>query len=175
MASDTSRRSALQSSYRGKDVAMMHDRRWALATRRVLACAALLVASACSASNDAASGVLTARSTSLAARSASVAASPIAAMGAEQPSASDRAKERIFVSNDAVLGRSGYVGSVLVYRLGASGDAAPTNVITGSLTQLTEVEGIAVDSQGRIYVANTDTTTIVGFRRTRRAMPVRSS
>jgi hypothetical protein len=69
----------------------------------------------------------------------------------------------LYVSNDAVIGGSGYKGSVNVYALHASGDAPPLRVVAGDATQLTEVEGIAVDASGRIYVANTDTTSVVAF------------
>jgi hypothetical protein len=69
----------------------------------------------------------------------------------------------LFVSNNAVLGGSGYKGSVNVYDLHANGDVAPVRVIAGDATLLTEVEGIAADANGDVFVANTDTTSIVGF------------
>ena len=45
-------------------------------------------------------------------------------------------------------------GDVYVYSSTASGAATPTRIISGSLTQLNESEGIAVDGSGDIYVAS---------------------
>lgn len=56
-----------------------------------------------------------------------------------------------------------YVGSVAYYPVGSNGDVPPAGIISGSNTQLTQVDGIVVDSNGEIYVADSDTNTIVGF------------
>jgi hypothetical protein len=45
-------------------------------------------------------------------------------------------------------------GEVYVYSSTASGAATPTRIISGSLTQLNESEGVAVDGSGNIYVAS---------------------
>ncbi len=58
----------------------------------------------------------------------------------------------LYVSN-SVGGAGG--GSVTVYQSGASGDAAPLNTITSDFTGITGgASKIAVDSTGKIYVAN---------------------
>jgi NHL repeat-containing protein len=74
-----------------------------------------------------------------------------------------RDRQRIFVSEVYNWGYGGFVGAVNIYRVGSNGDVAPITVISGSSTQLTQVEGIVVDRSGTIYVANHDTGTIVGF------------
>jgi len=45
-------------------------------------------------------------------------------------------------------------GSVTVYAAGATGNATPTATISGSSTGLNHPNGIAIDSDGNIYVAN---------------------
>ena len=72
------------------------------------------------------------------------------------------AGEYIYVANSSQVGQ-GATGQVLVYSTSSGGNAAPVNVIGGSQTQLTQVNGIVVDSSGEIYVFNTDTAEIVGF------------
>jgi sugar lactone lactonase YvrE len=58
---------------------------------------------------------------------------------------------------------SPYIGAIDYYPAGSNGDALPSGEITGSNTQLTLVNGIAVASDGKIYVVNSDTNSIVGF------------
>jgi hypothetical protein len=70
--------------------------------------------------------------------------------------------EYIYVANSSQVGK-GATGKVLVFDAAASGNVSPVNVIGGSQTQLTQVNGIAVDSSGEIYVVDTDTSEIVGF------------
>ncbi len=70
----------------------------------------------------------------------------------------------IYVTNQVQSG-SGSASSVTVYPALRSGNVPPSAVITGSQTQLTEVNGIAVNARGEIYVADSDTDEIVGFRR----------
>jgi sugar lactone lactonase YvrE len=68
----------------------------------------------------------------------------------------------VYVSN--VLSFSPpYTGAVNYYAVGSNGNVAPSAVISGSNTALTLVNGIAVDNSGEIYVANSDTNSIVGF------------
>jgi sugar lactone lactonase YvrE len=67
----------------------------------------------------------------------------------------------VYVSNQS--GGSPAVGSVLYYPVGSNGDVAPSGAISGSNTHLAGANGIVVDSGGEIYVANSDTNTIVGF------------
>jgi len=50
------------------------------------------------------------------------------------------------------------VSSVTIYAAGATGNATPTTTITGSNTQLDDPNGITLDSNGKIYVANEGTT-----------------
>jgi sugar lactone lactonase YvrE len=59
---------------------------------------------------------------------------------------------KIYVTNDQAGG--GYSYSITVYPAGSSGDSAPIGVIGGSNTELQLPQGIAVDSDGKIYVAN---------------------
>jgi sugar lactone lactonase YvrE len=67
----------------------------------------------------------------------------------------------IYVANQTAT--SPYVGEVLVYPVGSNGNVAPSAVIAGSNTQLTQSNGIVVDNSGEILVANSDTNIIVGF------------
>jgi hypothetical protein len=73
-----------------------------------------------------------------------------------------KAPQYVYVSNEVKSG-SGWASSVNIYSAFLSGNITPSVVISGSQTQLTEVNGIAVDSTGEIYVVNTDTDEIVGF------------
>jgi hypothetical protein len=73
-----------------------------------------------------------------------------------------RAGGYIYVANSSQVGQ-GATGEVLVYSTPSERNVAPINVIGGALTQLTQVNGIVVDSSGEIYVVNTDTAEIVGF------------
>jgi hypothetical protein len=68
----------------------------------------------------------------------------------------------VYVANESGYGRGGS-GSVLVFSESSGGNVSPVNVIAGSQTQLTQVNGIAVNSAGEIYVVDTDTDQIVGF------------
>jgi hypothetical protein len=68
----------------------------------------------------------------------------------------------IYVANSSQVGR-GATGKVLVFDAAASGNVSPVNVIGGSQTQLTQVNGIVANSTGEIYVVDTDTSEIVGF------------
>jgi hypothetical protein len=68
----------------------------------------------------------------------------------------------IYVANQVRSG-SGWASSANIYPVGSRGDTAPIGVISGPLTQLGEVNGIIVDAMGEVYVANSDTSTIVGF------------
>jgi hypothetical protein len=66
----------------------------------------------------------------------------------------------IYVTSES---RNNVGPEILVFSDGANGNVAPVNVITGSQTQLSQINGIAVDASGEIYVANTDSDDIVGF------------
>ena len=68
----------------------------------------------------------------------------------------------IYVANSSKVG-SGATGEVLEYSIPSGGNVSPVNVISGSETQLTEVGGLVVDSNGEIYVVDIDTNQIVGF------------
>jgi hypothetical protein len=56
------------------------------------------------------------------------------------------------VTNDGA--GAGYSQSITIYPAGSSGDVAPIAVISGSRTDLQLPQGIAIDSDGKIYVAN---------------------
>jgi len=66
------------------------------------------------------------------------------------------------VANSSKVG-SGATGEVLEYSIPSGGNVSPVNVISGAETQLTEVGGLVVDSNGEIYVVDIDTNQIVGF------------
>lgn len=68
----------------------------------------------------------------------------------------------IYVANSSGVGK-GSTGEILTYATAANGNASPVNAIGGSQTQLTQVNGIVVNSSGEIYVVDTDTNEIVGF------------
>lgn len=59
----------------------------------------------------------------------------------------------IYVAN---FGTGGSFGSITVYANGATGDARPIQTIAGSNTLLGFPDGIALDSEGSMYVANED-------------------
>jgi hypothetical protein len=69
--------------------------------------------------------------------------------------------EFIYVAN--ILSFSPNVGEVLVFPVGSNGNVAPSAVIAGPYTLLTEVNGIVVDQNGEIFVADSDANMIVGF------------
>jgi hypothetical protein len=93
-----------------------------------------------------------------------MALSSVAGSGATEASASRSAAsgEYIYVSNRLTV-QAPLSGSIDYYPVGSDGNIAPTGVIAGSNTTLTDVLGIVVTSSGEILVANGDTNTIVGF------------
>jgi len=60
---------------------------------------------------------------------------------------------KIYVTNRGGMAPDG-ADSITVYAPGASGDVAPIAIISGPKTRLKLPQGIAVDSDGKIYVAN---------------------
>ncbi len=58
--------------------------------------------------------------------------------------------DKIYVTDDGAPGAP----SVLVYSAGSNGNVAPIDAISGSITSLSYPQGIAVDSGGKIYVAD---------------------
>ena len=61
----------------------------------------------------------------------------------------------LYVTNSySAIPTASPAGSITVYSVGASGNVAPTATIEGSNTQLFGPQGIALDSDGNIYVAN---------------------
>jgi len=68
----------------------------------------------------------------------------------------------IYVANSSKVG-PGATGEVLVYPLLSNGNVSPVQQISGSDTQLSQVNGIAVNAAGEVYVVDTDTNQIVGF------------
>ncbi len=65
------------------------------------------------------------------------------------------ASGKIYVSNNATVNCYGGAGTITIYRKGSNGaDAAPIGIIGGYETGLIYPEGIAVDSRGKIYVAD---------------------
>jgi sugar lactone lactonase YvrE len=67
---------------------------------------------------------------------------------------------RIYVVND---NRNFGSSSVTVYAAGASGDVAPIQAIAGADTGLDAPEGIAVDDQQNIYVANSGSNSVAVY------------
>ena len=67
----------------------------------------------------------------------------------------------IYVVNDG--SNNGDADSVTVYASGSTGNVAPSLVITGPNTGLNLPLGIAVDSAGKIYVANNDNNTVTVY------------
>src|SRR5208282_321840 len=67
----------------------------------------------------------------------------------------------IYVVNDG--SNNGDEDSVTVYPMSSSGNAAPSIVISGSNTGLNLPAGIAVDSHGKIYVANSANNTVTVY------------
>ena len=65
----------------------------------------------------------------------------------------------IYVSNDGK--NNGDPDSVTVYPAGSNGNVAPSAVITGTSTGLSDPAGIAVDSAGKIYVTNNNNSVTV--------------
>jgi sugar lactone lactonase YvrE len=68
----------------------------------------------------------------------------------------------VYVANSSQVG-PGATGQVLIYPTTSNGNVAPSTMIGGSLTKLTQVNGIVADSTGRIFVVDSDTNEIVGF------------
>ncbi len=59
---------------------------------------------------------------------------------------------KIYVTNDGSIGPG--ADSINIYAPGSSGNVPPIATIAGSKTQLKLPQGIAIDSDGKIYVAN---------------------
>jgi sugar lactone lactonase YvrE len=78
------------------------------------------------------------------------------------PGKKSGAPQYVYVSNTLRFGPN-YAGAVDIYPGSLNGDVSPSTVISGSNTQLGEVNGIVVDSAGEIYVVSTDSDKIVGF------------
>lgn len=68
----------------------------------------------------------------------------------------------LYVTN-ALKSAPPYTGAINYYPTGSNGDVAPSGVITGANTQLTQNTGLVVEPNGWIYAANADTNSIVGF------------
>lgn len=68
----------------------------------------------------------------------------------------------VYVSNEIQSG-SGWASTLNIYSAKLNGDIQPVAIIGGSSTQLGQVNGVAVNGSGEIYVVNTNTDTIVGF------------
>jgi len=68
----------------------------------------------------------------------------------------------LYVTNETGYGSNG-TGSILVFYENAYGNTSPLDVISGSQTELSQVNGIAVDASGEIYVVDTDKNAILGF------------
>jgi hypothetical protein len=68
----------------------------------------------------------------------------------------------LYVANESGYGPSG-TGSILIFSESANGNVAPLDVISGSATGLSQINGIAVDTSGEIYVVDTDKEAILGF------------
>ena len=64
----------------------------------------------------------------------------------------------LYVSSTTGQSDGTVTGSILEFAPLASGNVAPTRVITGSSTQLGKLGGIKVDSTGNIFVVSTDST-----------------
>ncbi|HEV3090056.1 MAG TPA: hypothetical protein VGX91_01285 [Candidatus Cybelea sp.] len=73
-----------------------------------------------------------------------------------------RSQEYIYVANE-IGSHSNWHSAVDIFPIDSSGDAPPSEIITGAQTHLTQVNGIVVTPGGEIYVADTDTNEIVGF------------
>jgi sugar lactone lactonase YvrE len=80
--------------------------------------------------------------------------------------------KHIYVSNGE--GRGKFGGHVAVYAAGANGMARAIRLIVGSLTQLSEPQGIALDGSNNIYVANdgTNSVTVYAPGKTRNVAPI---
>ena len=67
----------------------------------------------------------------------------------------------LYVTTDVVTisgGAATYTGSILVFGVGASGNVAPTRVISGAMTTLGRLGGIKLDASGNIYVVSAGAT-----------------
>jgi secreted PhoX family phosphatase len=60
---------------------------------------------------------------------------------------------KIYVTNDGGIASDG-ADSINIYASGSNGNVAPIAIMSGPKTQLKLPQGIAVDSDGKIYVAN---------------------
>ena len=65
---------------------------------------------------------------------------------------------RLYLSNDGGRDANGVsVGSIFIFAPDADGDAAPIDTIAGTATRLSRPNGVAVASDGSVYVANGST------------------
>ena len=87
---------------------------------------------------------------------------PSAAAGQAAEYRAGAATGYLYVTNETGYGSSGS-GSILVFYENAYGNTSPLYVISGSQTQLSQVNGITVDASGEIYVVDTDKNAILGF------------
>jgi sugar lactone lactonase YvrE len=80
--------------------------------------------------------------------------------------------KHIYVAN--LYGRRAVGGHVAVYAAGANGMARAIRLIAGSLTQLVEPQGIALDGSNNIYVANfgSESVTVYAPGKTRDVAPI---
>lgn len=69
---------------------------------------------------------------------------------------------KIYVSNNGVRNAAG-VDSVVGFNAGSSGNVYPATWIQGNLTKLAQPNGVAIDGNGNIFVANTGNNTITAY------------
>ncbi len=70
---------------------------------------------------------------------------------------------RIYTSNGPRRGLGRQKGSVTVYAPGAAGNVVPMRMIVGPRTTIDQPTSVALDSSGRIWVANRPNTAAAGF------------
>jgi sugar lactone lactonase YvrE len=88
--------------------------------------------------------------------------SPISAPGASLTTAKAKMPQHVYVTN-TLEGEPNWAGAVDIYPAARNGNISPSTVISGSQTQLGEVNGVVVNDSGEIYVVSTDSNKIVGF------------
>ena len=76
--------------------------------------------------------------------------------------ANNASTQFVYVANQ-VRSSSGWASSINIYRATANGNVPASDRISGSLTQLGEVNGIVVNRSGEIYVVDTDRDALLGF------------